>query len=164
MQLKLLKQTAIFILIFGAFLFVVKTFDETHLESTFSFTIGGLLIYLGYKFNKDIDEILINGIKTKAQVINYIKDKHVSNKGHINVYYYPVIRFTDVNQLEVTQQLDISISRKFMNQFISIKYLKNDDSYDIILDEKNELFKIYYVFYLLGAFFLFIAFYFYINK
>lgn len=164
MQLKLLKQTAIFILIFGVFLYIVKSYDETNLKSTFFFTIGGLLIYLGYKLNKENDVILTNGVKTKAKVINFIKDQYISNKGHINVYYYPVIRFTDVNQLEVSQQLDISISRKFMNQFISIKYLKKDDGYDIILDKKNELFKIYYAFYLLGALFLFIAFYFYINK
>ena len=163
MKLNRLKGAAIFILIFGVFLFIIKSYDEEHLESTFFFTIGSLFIFLGFKFKREIHLISINGIKTKAQIINFIKDVHITKNGGRRIYYYPIIKFTDINQLEVTQKLDYNISRKHINQFVKITYLKTGANYDILLNKKKA-FSIYNMFFIIGTLFLFSAFFFYVKN
>jgi hypothetical protein len=163
MRLNLIKRTFIFIVIFVVLLFILKSIDEEHLQSTSFFTLGSLTIYLGFKFNREIDLISTNGVKTKAQVIDFIKDDYVTKNGGTRIYYYPIIKFTDFNQLEITQNLDYSISKKLINKFIKITYLKTDNNYDIILNKKKVL-SIYNLFFLIGAVLLFFAFFFFIKN
>ncbi|PSG88226.1 hypothetical protein [Aurantibacter aestuarii] len=162
MQINLLKKTVLFVLGFGVFLYFIKLSNEAHLESTILFTIGSLFIFLGLRLQKDNDDVIKHGIKTKAQVVNFIKDFYVTRKGRMEICYYPIIKFKNKNQIEITKKLEYHISQEYMNQFIKIIYLKRGDHYEITVDKKNKSFTFYHIFYIVGILFISIAFFIYL--
>ena len=105
------------------------------------FIVGGGFLYAGFYIRNTNRRILTNGIKTKAQIIDFKKERIKDADGESFEYHFPIVSFTDRNGIETIQKLDSSENPKRINELIDIIYLKKDNEYEIIKDnewwEKN---------------------------
>jgi hypothetical protein len=103
--------------------------------------VGGGFLYAGFYIRNTNRRILTNGIKTKAQIIDFKKERIKDADGESFEYHFPIVSFTDRNVIETTQKLDSSENPKRINELIDIIYLKKENEYEIIKDndwwEKN---------------------------
>ncbi|WP_435138567.1 hypothetical protein [Formosa sp. A9] len=103
--------------------------------------VGGGFLYAGFYIRNTNRRILTNGIKTKAQIIDFKKERIKDADGESFEYHFPIISFTDRNGIEMTQKLDSSENPKRINELIDIIYLKRENEYEIVKDndwwEKN---------------------------
>jgi len=103
--------------------------------------VGGGFLYAGFYIRNTNRRILTNGIKTKAQIIDFKKERIKDADGESFEYHFPIVSFTDRNGIETTQKLDSSENPKRINELIDIIYLKKENEYEIIKDndwwEKN---------------------------
>ena len=136
-----------------------------NLIGTIIFLIVGVgFFYAGYYVKNSNRRIQIIGTKTKAQIIDFIKDQSKDADGDSHVYHFPIVMFTDKNGIEITQKLDSSENPKRINEQIDIIYLKRDNEYEIIID--NEFWKVYFplFFIIFGILFFGIGIFWLINK
>lgn len=103
--------------------------------------VGGGFLYAGFYIRNTNRRILINGIKAKAQIIDFKKERIKDADGESFEYHFPIVSFTDRNGIETTQKLNSSENPNRINELIDIIYLKKEDEYEIIKDndwwEKN---------------------------
>lgn len=135
---------------------------ENLLVMAFFFIIGGVFIYIGYYFRNKNIRIESNGIKTKATIIDFVEKKSRDSDGYTSTMYYPIVKFYDTNGIEKTQELDYGTSFKGSKKSIDIIYLKKDDAYEIMIN--NKFWKTYFpmIFIGIGSFFCIITLIFYI--
>jgi len=94
--------------------------------------VGAGFLYAGLFLRNTNRKILANGTKTKAQIIDFKKERIKDADGESFEYYFPIIRFTDQNGTERTQKLDSSEKPKRINELIDIIYQKKENEYEII--------------------------------
>ena len=111
--------------------------------------IGGLVflvvgcgfLYAGFYIRNTNSRIKANGIKAKAKIVDFKKERTKDADGDSYEYHFPIVSFTDRNGVETTQKLDSSENPKRINELIDIIYLKKENEYEIIKDndwwEKN---------------------------
>ncbi|WP_108808649.1 hypothetical protein [Aquimarina spinulae] len=104
--------------------------------------VGGGFLYAGYYIRNSNLRIETNGIKTKAEIVDFIKERSEDIDGYSSVYHFPIVRFTDINGIETTQKLNSSSDPKRINQLIDIIYLKKGNQYEIMMN--SEFWKNYF--------------------
>ena len=96
--------------------------------------LGIGFIYGGFRIRSNYNKILLNGVKTRASVVEIIQEKHKGEDGRYTTYYYPVINFTDTSGLEVTQKLTSNVRPKHTSKTLDIVYLKEAGAYKIVIN------------------------------
>ena len=124
------------IVIFSAFFY-----NRDLLGGLIFLVVGFGFLYAGFYIRNTNNRIKANGIKTKAKIVDFKKERHKDADGDSYEYHFPIVSFTDRNGVETTQKLDSSENPKRINELIDIIYLKKENEYEIIKDndwwEKN---------------------------
>ncbi|GAA0728275.1 hypothetical protein GCM10009430_37270 [Aquimarina litoralis] len=126
------------------------------------FIVGGVFIYIGYYFRNKNIRIESNGVKTKATIIDFVEKRSKDSDGYTSTMYYPIVKFYDTNGIEKIQELDYGTSFKSSKKNMDIIYLKKNDTYEIIIN--NKFWKTYFpmIFIEMGYFFCIITLIFYL--
>jgi hypothetical protein len=101
-----------------------------------AFSWVGLHIWFS---NRKIRE---NGIKTKAEIIDFTEEKIRDVDRESHKHYFPIVQFTDRNGLQVTQKMETSANPKRLKKPMDIIYCKKDNAYEII--ENNNFWNFYF--------------------
>ena len=127
-------------------------------------TVGVGFFYFGYLIWNSNRRIQAKGTQTKAKIIDFVIEKSKDNGGYLKTYHFPVVRFIDKNCITTTQKLNTTTNPKRINELIDIIYLKNDSSYEIIINSK--FYKTYFpiIFLIMGILYLIIGVVWLINK
>lgn len=124
------------IVIFSAFFY-----NRDLLGGLIFLIVGCGFLYAGFYIQNTNNRIKANGIKTKAKIVDFKKERNKDADGDSYEYHFPIVSFTDQNGIETTQKLDSSENPKRINELIDIIYLKKENEYEIIKDndwwEKN---------------------------
>ncbi len=124
------------IVIFSAFFY-----NRDLLGGLIFLVVGFGFLYAGFYIRNTNSRIKANGIKTKAKIVDFKKERNKDADGDSYEYHFPIVSFTDRNGVETTQKLDSSENPKRINELIDIIYLKKENEYEIIKDndwwEKN---------------------------
>jgi hypothetical protein len=103
--------------------------------------VGCGFLYAGFYNRNSNSRIKANGIKTKAKIVDFKKERNKDADGDSYEYHFPIVSFTDLNGIETIQKLDSSENPKRINELIDIIYVKKENEYEIIKDndwwEKN---------------------------
>lgn len=97
---------------------------------------GGGFLYVGRYIKNLTLRIQSNGNKTKAKIIDFAKERSKDTDGNLKTSYYPIVKFTDRNGTEITQQLTTTVNSKKINQYLEIIYLKKNNNYEIIINSE----------------------------
>ena len=124
------------IVIFNAFFY-----NRDLLGGLVFLVVGCGFLYAGFYIRNTNSRIKANGIKAKAKIVDFKKERTKDADGDSYEYHFPIVSFTDRNGVETTQKLDSSENPKRINELIDIIYLKKENEYEIIKDndwwEKN---------------------------
>ncbi|MFD2543722.1 DUF3592 domain-containing protein [Lacinutrix gracilariae] len=117
-----------------------KSFEE-YIGAVVFLIVGSGFLFAGFYIRNTNSRIRANGIKTKAKIVDFKKERNKDADGDSYEYHFPIVSFTDRNGVETTQKLDSSENPKRINELIDIIYLKKQNEYEIIKDndwwEKN---------------------------
>ncbi|UKM65363.1 DUF3592 domain-containing protein [Flavobacteriaceae bacterium GSB9] len=131
------------ILAIGLLIVIFSTFfyNKELLGGLIFLIVGCGFLYVGFYIKNTNKRIKSNGIKTKAKIVDFKKERIKNADGESYEYHFPIVSFTDRNGIETTQKLDSSEKPKRINELIDIIYLKKENEYEIIKDndwwEKN---------------------------
>jgi len=117
------------IVIFSAFFY-----NRDLLGGLIFLIVGCGFLYAGFYIRNTNNRIKANGIKTKARIVDFKKERNKDTDGDSYEYHFPIVSFTDRNGVETTQKLDSSENPKRINELIDIIYLKKENEYEIIKD------------------------------
>jgi hypothetical protein len=133
---KYILPIGLLIVIFSAFFYNRDLFG-----GLIFLVVGCGFLYAGFHTRNTNNRIKANGIKTKAKIVDFKKERNKDADGDSYEYHFPIVSFTDQNGVETTQKLDSSENPKRINELIDIIYLKKENEYEIIKDndwwEKN---------------------------
>ena len=122
-------------------IFSVFFYNRDLLGGLVFLVVGCGFLYAGFYIRNTNSRINANGIKTKAKIVDFKKERNKDADGDSYEYHFPIVSFTDRNGVETTQKLDSSENPKRINELIDIIYLKKENEYEIIKDndwwEKN---------------------------
>jgi hypothetical protein len=122
-------------------IFCVFFYNQNLLGGLVFLVVGCGLLYAGFYFRNTNSRIKATGIKTKAKIVDFKKERNNDAGGDSYEYHLPIVSFTDRNGVETTQKLDSSENPKRINELIDIIYLRKENEYEIIKDndwwEKN---------------------------
>lgn len=82
-----------------------------------------------------------NGIKTRAEIIDYSKENVEFSEGKKTIYF-PILKFTDRNGKVVIQKHDSGEHIKLKSGFVEIYYLKKQNEYEVLIN--NDGWKTYF--------------------
>lgn len=105
----------------------------------FLFLIGILFSSIGIYLISRKNKFIKKGVKCKAKVVKYKKEKSVNRKDRtIDTYYYPILEFKNKNGEVIRKTHDSGTSTKptESNKEIDIFYLIDDENeYEILIDK-----------------------------
>ena len=126
----------------------------------FAAAFGGMFLFVGISTRNAQRRVRAFGIRTQALVIDFtVKTGTQSANSHRMTYYhYPIVRFTDEDGIETTQQLNYTTQSNRLNEYIDILYIKhNENDYEMIIDSKLWKNFVPTLFIVIGAFALLIG-------
>ena len=125
-----------------------KSYNE-YIGTVIFLVLGSGFLFAGYFIRNSNRKIQANGIKTKAKIIDFVKTRSMDEGQDISFlyHYFPIVRFTDRNGIEITQKSNWSANPKRINEIIDIMYLKEGNKYEIMInsDSHKEYFPMVFI-------------------
>lgn len=105
----------------------------------FTLIFGGMFLYVGISTRNAQRRVREQGIRTQALIIDFTvkTGMQTANSHRMTYYHYPIVRFTDEDGIETTQQLNYTTQPNQLNEYIDIMYIKHaENDYEMIIDSK----------------------------
>ncbi len=154
------KIAIVFFVFICSFFIPFRFFD-----SILKIAIGGGFISGAYYMRKVTRNMIKNGIKSKAKIVDFYIETEIKRhyRGGSRTrkidYYFPIVSFADTKGITITQKVDTSVNHLNVkiDDFVNIIYLKNSNDYQVMLDSNLRKFYFSIILFVIGGYFFLIG-------
>lgn len=101
--------------------------------------VSSMFTLMGIYLRKRIRKFQLEGKKTTANIVEYIKKKSKDSDGGYTTYYYPNLSFKTYDGKRIRKILDSGTTwkpKKALPHRIEIYYIKEDGEYEVLINSR----------------------------